>query len=278
MNLIGYKRDRTLDFLNARNLIFQQNLDEQTIEIINEIQQTQYQQTIDLIKLKLEQTLKNIQELKILQKKYLNIDLDDYNDLSNKIDFKTNQIKNELKFIQNDVIKFGKFKEIENPIIIQNIQKNLIEELKNVQNIFKEENKNYLIKLKKRTSKFNDCFTNEENNENYSIGFDENQLNLIEESSELLNHRVEEIKKIVNVVQELAEMSKELNFLVHEQGDLIERIEFNIDSVEMYTNETIREIERAEKYQKATRVKKIILILMILIFGAFLILVIKIMI
>jgi len=98
--------------------------------------------------------------------------------------------------MQNDVKKFSRFKEIDNPTVIANVQTNLAEEVNKVAEQFKQQNKQYLIKLKQRTKKFDDCFTQEGEEGVYSLGFDETQLNMLTESEDMVNQRVAEIKKI----------------------------------------------------------------------------------
>jgi len=168
--------------------------------------------------------------------------------------------------MQNDVKKFSRFKEIDNPTVIANVQTNLAEEVNKVAEQFKQQNKQYLIKLKQRTKKFDDCFTQEGEEGVYSLGFDETQLNMLTESEDMVNQRVAEIKKIAKTVQELAEMTQELNMLVHEQGTIIDRIDYNIENASYDTEAAVEELQQASNYQKKARTKMFIIILMFQLF------------
>ncbi|EDR25181.1 hypothetical protein EDI_333990 [Entamoeba dispar SAW760] len=84
-----------------------------------------------------------------------------------------------LKQSQNEVTKFNRFKEEESPTLIQNVQTNLAEEVSKVAEQFKNQNKS----------------TTEGEEGVYSFGFDEKQLNMLSESEEIVDQRVEEIKK-----------------------------------------------------------------------------------
>ena len=276
MTGIGYTKDWTTDFFDFRSNYSGSTLVETSVQMIHTTQQAQWSSTVEDIRNRIRNVSFKLEDLNQLQKKYLSIDLDDYNHIGAQVEAKTNEIKRELKGIQNDVIRFNRFKEIENPTIIQNVQSGLVDDLQKVSEDFKNQNKNYLLKLKQRTSKFADCFTNEEDEGTYNFGFDDDQLNMLAESEDLVNQRVAEIKKISQTVQELAEMTRELNMLVHEQGTIIDRIDYNIETTEKHVEKAVEEIQQAEKYQKASRVKMVVLILGIMIIIGLIVLVCKI--
>ena len=136
------------------------------------------------------------------------------------------------------------------------------------------------VELRQRSEKFNDIFSDSTNtnptSNPYSIGFDEQQTSVLTESEDLVNQRVEEIKKISQTVKELAEITRQLNEMVMEQGTIIDRIDYNLETTENHVEKAVEEIKTAEKYQKAMRVKIIVLILLLLILGAIIILILKI--
>ncbi|BFU20766.1 syntaxin putative [Entamoeba histolytica] len=275
MNIIGFTKDWTTEFYDQRSNFLGGTIVENSVQTVTISEPLTWAQTADEIKNKSKDIVYKINDLSRLQKKYLSIDLDDYESIGKEVDMKTNEIKLNLKQLQNEVIKFNRFKEEDNPTLIQNVQTNLAEEVNKVAEQFKSQNKSYLLKLKQRTKKFDDCFTTEGEEGVYSFGFDEKQLNMLSESEEMVDQRVAEIKKIAKTVQELAEMTQQLNMLIHEQGTIIDRIDYNIDHTEHQVSKAVEEIKQAETYQKATRVKIIVLILLILILGAIIVLVLK---
>ena len=276
MSGLGYTKDWTTEFFDCRSSYSGSTLVETNMQIIDTHQQTQWSGTVDDIKNRIQNVSYKLLDLEGLQRRYLQIDLDDYDNLGKQIDNKTNEIKRDLKLLQNDVIRFARFKEIDNPTVIQNVQSALVEDLQKVSENFKTQNKNYLLKLKQRTSKFADCFTDEnEFDGGYTFGFDDDQLNMLEESTDLVNQRVAEIKKITQTVAELAEMTSQLNMLVHEQGTIIDRIDYNVEHTEKQVEKAVEEIQIAERYQKASIVKVVVLVLAGLIIGALIIFIIK---
>ena len=277
MKTIGYYKDRTEEFKQIRNPQFY--IGDQRIKPIQQFNETNIiTDSIQSIKNRMKNITTKLSELHTYQQKYLSIDMEDFTELYNQIERHTNTIKYELKATQNEIIKFGKLKENENSQIVKNVQINLAEELANLTERFKTQNKNYLLKLKQRMMKFDDCFTVENDNDMYTIGFDDNQMTILTEAETNLKDRMSEIKKITQTVQELADMSRELNMLVFEQGMTIDRIDYNIDKVAEDVEEAIVEINKAEAYQKASKVKQIVITLCMCIIGAFLVLMIKIMI
>ena len=63
--------------------------------------------------------------------------------------------------------------------------------------------------------------------------------------------------------------------LVHEQGTIIDRIDYNVEHTEKQVEKAVEEIQIAERYQKASIVKVVVLVLAGLIIGALIILIIK---
>lgn len=66
-------------------------------------------------------------------------------------------------------------------------------------------------------------------------------------------------------IEELASIFKELATLVIDQGTVLDRIDYNMELVVERTRAGVRELEKAEEYQKSSRPKKCIGALLILI-------------
>ena len=281
MKNIGYYKDRTEEFKSIRNpqyydgdrriKPFKHPYETDEVNVLTD--------TIEAIKTRIDNISKKLTELHTYQQQYLSVDVDDYATIHNQIERHTNTIKYELKATHNEIIKFGKMKENENAQLVSNVQINLAEELNELTEKFKTQNKNYLIKLKQRMMKFEDCFTPENDDDIYTIGFDDSQMSIISEAETQLKDRMSEIKKITETVQELAEMSRELNYLIYDQGTIIDRIDYTIEHIEEDVSFGVEEIEKASvSFKKASRVKKIVSVLALLIIGASLVLLIKLMI
>ena len=81
----------------------------------------------------------------------------------------------------------------------------------------------------------------------------------------LVEERDQEIRKIAESIQELSGIFKELAVLVIDQGTILDRIDFNMEQVVEHVEEGIKQLEKAEEYQKSARPKWCIAILLFLI-------------
>merc|ERR1719198_94594 len=97
------------------------------------------------------------------------------------------------------------------------------------------------------------------------LGFNEQQLAVVESQESAVRERDEEIQKIARSIQELSEIFKELAVLVIDQGTILDRIDFNMEQVVEHVEEGIKQLEKAEEYQKSARPKWCIAILLFLI-------------
>ncbi|KAL7719880.1 Syntaxin-16 [Entamoeba marina] len=206
MNLtsLGITKDLTSEFFQIRmDSVGGNPFEETSVQTVTINETPQWSQVVDQIKMSITDTRFKMGELSRAQKKYLSIDLDDYDAIRRDVDNKTIEIKTCIREMENNVIRFSRFKEIDSPEIIKNVQISLAEEVNKLTEEFKQNNKQYLIKLKQRTQKFDDCFSMGEDHNDYSFGFDEKQLTMLSESEDLVNQRVEEIKKITKLFKTL---------------------------------------------------------------------------
>ena len=92
---------------------------------------------------------------------------------------------------------------------------------------------------------------------------------------ESLRQREHEITKIAQGILELADIFKDLQSMVIDQGTLLDRIDYNVET--MYTNVKAadKELIQATHYQKRTQKCKIILLLILIIVGLIIVLVVK---
>ena len=97
------------------------------------------------------------------------------------------------------------------------------------------------------------------------LGFNEQQLAVVESQENAVRERDEEIQKIARSIQELSDIFKELAVLVIDQGTILDRIDFNMEQVVEHVEEGIKQLEKAEEYQKSARPKWCIAILLFLI-------------
>jgi len=88
------------------------------------------------------------------------------------------------------------------------------------------------------------------------------QLNELEEQGSM---REKEIVKLVQSINELAQIFRELNVLIVEQGTVLDRIDYNIEQAKTKVEAGNQELKKAEKSSRTARSLICILMLIILI-------------
>ncbi|XP_058828394.1 syntaxin-16 isoform X2 [Topomyia yanbarensis] len=88
------------------------------------------------------------------------------------------------------------------------------------------------------------------------------QLMMIEaDNTKSIQNREQEVARIVNSIEDLNTVFKDLSQLVQEQGTIVDRIDFNIESTQTRVLEGYKQLQKAENYQRKN--KKIYCILML---------------
>ncbi|XP_025110266.1 syntaxin-7-like isoform X2 [Pomacea canaliculata] len=82
---------------------------------------------------------------------------------------------------------------------------------------------------------------------------------------ELLREREDAIKKLERDIMDVNTIFKDLGMLVHEQGEVLDSIEANIDNAQMSVQEGTQQLSKAREYQKKSRRKMCILLLIFII-------------
>jgi syntaxin 16 len=95
-------------------------------------------------------------------------------------------------------------------------------------------------------------------------GFTNEQLQVLEDTEDLVNQRDLEITNIAKSIEELSQIFKELAVLVIDQGTILDRIDYNMEQTVDQTKEGVVQLQKAEEYQKKNLGKKCICLLIIL--------------
>ena len=83
----------------------------------------------------------------------------------------------------------------------------------------------------------------------------------MEENSKFLRKREQEISSIVQSIQDLNTIFKDLAGMVSEQGEIVDRIDYNIENASLKVEAGLEQLKKANKYQKSNRKMKCILLL-----------------
>ena len=124
-------------------------------------------------------------------------------------------------------------------------------------------------------SKFGIDFNGTTTSEGGGDFFTTQQMAVVDDLTEAVQSRDQEIVKIAQSIEELGAIFKELAVLVIDQGTILDRIDYNMEAVVEHTKTGIQQLERAEKSQKNARPLKCIMCLLTVIFFLLLILVLK---
>ncbi|PWW77479.1 t-SNARE, partial [Tuber magnatum] len=87
--------------------------------------------------------------------------------------------------------------------------------------------------------------------------------------------REREITEIAKGIIELADIFKELQTMVIDQGTMLDRIDYNVEQMSVHVKAADKEMTVASTYQRRTTKRKIIILLIILIIGFIIILAVK---
>jgi syntaxin 16 len=112
-------------------------------------------------------------------------------------------------------------------------------------------------------------------NETNQDFFSSQQLAVVDDLTEMVQSRDQEISQIAQSIEELGSIFKELAVLVIDQGTILDRIDYNMEAVVEHTKTGIKQLERAERHQKSARPMKCILCLLCTIGVLLIILVLK---
>lgn len=96
-------------------------------------------------------------------------------------------------------------------------------------------------------------------------GLTDEQLVLLEVQESAVEERDQEIRKISQSINELSTIFKELAVLVIDQGTILDRIDYNMETVVEQTQRGVKELEKAATYSKSNRPIKCIAVLVVLI-------------
>ncbi|KAM4797218.1 syntaxin-12 isoform 2-T2 [Rhinophrynus dorsalis] len=108
-------------------------------------------------------------------------------------------------------------------------------------------------------------FDNEDWNQMQS---QEEECAITEQDLELIKERESAIQKLEADILDVNQIFKDLAVMIHDQGEMIDSIEANVESAEVHVERGTEQLQRASYYQKKSR-KKICILVLILVAAAF---------
>ncbi|KAK6519637.1 hypothetical protein TWF281_003461 [Arthrobotrys megalospora] len=173
-------------------------------------------------------------------------------------------------------------------VMSKNIQISLATKVQQSSTAFRKKQAAYLKRLRglsgitppiERSGSPNPAFMSstlldEENDISYSRSALQQSLTLTSNDNAIIQ-REREITDIANGILELADIFKELQTMVIDQGTLLDRIDYNVEMMKTNVKEAAKELVVASGYQKRTTKRKAMLLLVICIVGVIILLTLK---
>ena len=185
-------------------------------------------------------------------------------------------ILKEIIYDKEDLNDINNFSELNatNVQIKQNMKQNIITKLNDFTKKFKLNQELY-------NNKFQDFVIDEEMaNKSFSIRKNEeknsNDFLSTQENNDQLRRRDEDLTNLLKSVNDLAQIFKDMQTLVMEQGTILDRIDYNIDIASSNISQGKKNITKADKHMKNNCFRNVIIILIVIIFIEALLLVLKI--
>lgn len=132
--------------------------------------------------------------------------------------------------------------------IKKNLQRTLAGELQELSRQFRKQQKAYLARL--RTREASSGALSGGRDDTFDPGFSDLQQLKADTLSTLVDDRDREVQSIVTSIHELAQVMKDLSVLVIEQGTVLDRIDYNMESAVAQVDQGVAQLEKAERKQR----------------------------
>ncbi|KAI8023486.1 Syntaxin-41 [Camellia lanceoleosa] len=170
--------------------------------------------------------------------------------------------------------------------IRKNVQRSLATDLQSLSMELRKKQSTYLKRLRQQKEgpepdgvdiemNLNGNNSRREDDEFDDIGFNEHQMAKLRKSEAFTAEREREIQQVVESVNDLAQIMKDLSVLVIDQGTIVDRIDYNIQNVAASVEEGFKQLQKAERTQKQGGMVKCATILIIMCFVMLVLLILK---
>ncbi|KAH9565011.1 hypothetical protein CY35_04G054900 [Sphagnum magellanicum] len=156
--------------------------------------------------------------------------------------------------------------------IRKNVQRSLATDLQALSMDYRKQQKGYLQKLQRQREgqSVDDGIgigkqqIRQDEDDGFSQGFNVQQMAQLRQTEALSAEREKEITQIVESVNDLAQIMKDLSILVIDQGTIVDRIDYNITRVSTSVEQGVKELVKAEETQKKGGMVMCVLVLIAL--------------
>ncbi|XP_066558226.1 syntaxin-16 isoform X1 [Amia ocellicauda] len=239
---------------------------------------------VDEIQYDITRIRQKMKELASLHDKHMNRPtLDDSSEEEHAIEIATQEITQMFHRCQRAVVGLqrccGHCTEQEERLL-RNVLSSLAQSLQELSTGFRHTQSSYLKRMKNREERSKHFFDTsgplveeDEDDALYDRGFTDDQLVLVEQNTVLVEEREREIRQIVQSISDLNEIFRDLASMVVEQGTVLDRIDFNVEQACVKTEDGLKQLQKAEQYQKKNRKMLVIFILFVIVIVLILVLI-----
>ncbi|CAL9119577.1 unnamed protein product [Musa acuminata var. zebrina] len=197
----------------------------------------------------------------------------------------TYEITDVLKRSEKRLQKLSSSDPSEDSNVRKNVQRSLATDLQNLSMEFRKKQSSYLKRLQQQQEgqdgvdlemNHNGIRHEIEEDDFRDVGFNDIQMSALKRSEVFTREREREIVQVVESVNELAQIMKDLSVLVIDQGTIVDRIDYNVQNVASSVEEGYKQLEKAERTQRKGGMVMCATVLVILIFIMLVLLILKI--
>ncbi|XP_031101692.1 syntaxin-41-like isoform X1 [Ipomoea triloba] len=176
-----------------------------------------------------------------------------------RIESLTHEITDLLKTSEKKLQRLSAAGPSEDSNVRKNVQRSLATDLQNLSMELRKKQSTYLKQLRQQKEapdgvdlemNLNESQSTRENDDLDDFGFNEHQMSKLKKSEAFTAEREREIEQVVESVNELAQIMKDLSVLVIDQGTIVDRIDHNIQNVAATVEEGLKQLQKAERTQK----------------------------
>lgn len=153
----------------------------------------------------------------------------------------------------------------------KNVQRSLATDLQNLSMELRKKQSTYLKRLQQQKEGQDDLEMNlngkmsrQEDDDFSDMGFDDYQRVKFKRNEAFTVEREREIAQVVESVNDLAQIMKDLSVLVIDQGTIVDRIDYNVQNVAVSVEDGLKQLQKAERTQRKGGMVKCATVLVIL--------------
>ncbi|XP_030474490.2 syntaxin-43-like isoform X1 [Syzygium oleosum] len=171
----------------------------------------------------------------------------------------TLEITDLIKRSEKKLLRLSANERSEDSNVRKNVQRSLATDLQSLSMELRKKQSTYLNRLRQQKEgqdgvdlemNINGSGSRLDDDEFDDLGFNEHQMARLKKSEAFTAEREREIQQVVESVNELAQIMKDLSVLVIDQGTIVDRIDYNIQNVATTIDEGLKQLQKAERTQK----------------------------